>query len=328
MKKIILITLLALLVLGAGYVFYQTGPSNAIEKYQSYYAPEAEQVAENQVQVTFFGVSTLLFDDGETQILIDGFFSRPALLKTLLGKIVSNTPEIDRLIDDHHMTRVQGLFVTHSHYDHAFDVAHVARKTRATVYGSRSTLNIARGGEVPEDQLSLFEPYQKISLGDFTVQVIPSKHSPDNALNDDGVEIASALTQPASFKAYSEGGSYDFYIQHPGGSIYIKPSPNYIEGALDTLKADVVMLGIGTVGKRDAAFQDKYYAETIGKLKPKLVLPLHWDNFFHPVSDHLVMLPRFVNGAGKDFEVFIAKTKADGIEFRILQGGKKMGLFK
>ncbi len=30
----------------------------------------------DQVTVTWLGVSTLLFDDGETQILIDGFFSR------------------------------------------------------------------------------------------------------------------------------------------------------------------------------------------------------------------------------------------------------------
>ena len=31
------------------------------------------------VTVTWFGVTTLLFDDGDTQLLIDGFFSRPSL---------------------------------------------------------------------------------------------------------------------------------------------------------------------------------------------------------------------------------------------------------
>lgn len=257
MKKIIII-LLALLVLFALYIFYKTRPSADVEKYKKYYPSDTEQVVENQVKVTFFGVSTLLFDDGQTQILVDGFFSRPSMLKTLFKDIESNTPEIDRLIATHQMNRVQGLFVTHSHYDHAFDVAYVAKKTGATLYGSQSTLNIGRGGNLPEAQFSLFQPYQKISLGDFTVQVIPSKHSPDNALKDDGVEITSPLPQPAKFKAYSEGGSFDFYIQHKGHSIYIKPSPNYIEGALDTLKADVVLLGIGTVGKRDRAFQDKF----------------------------------------------------------------------
>ena len=75
------------------------------------------------------------------------------------------------------MDRVKGIFVTHSHYDHSFDVAYTARKTDATLYGSHSTLNIGRGGDVKEEQLSLFQPNQDIQLGNFTVQVIPSIHS-------------------------------------------------------------------------------------------------------------------------------------------------------
>ena len=37
--------------------------------------------------VTFLGVSTLLFDDGASAILFDGFFSRPSLLRVGLGRI-------------------------------------------------------------------------------------------------------------------------------------------------------------------------------------------------------------------------------------------------
>ena len=33
----------------------------------------------DSVTATWFGVTTLLFDDGDTQLLIDGFFSRPSL---------------------------------------------------------------------------------------------------------------------------------------------------------------------------------------------------------------------------------------------------------
>ena len=45
------------------------------------------------VRVTFLGNATLLLDDGETQLLTDGFFSRPGLLKTVLGPVHSN-PDI------------------------------------------------------------------------------------------------------------------------------------------------------------------------------------------------------------------------------------------
>ena len=37
------------------------------------------------------------------------------------------------------------MFIAHSHHDHALDVAYIAKRTGARVYGSDSTLNLARG---------------------------------------------------------------------------------------------------------------------------------------------------------------------------------------
>ena len=42
------------------------------------YARISPAPARGDVRVTFLGVSTLLFDDGETRIMTDGFFSRPS----------------------------------------------------------------------------------------------------------------------------------------------------------------------------------------------------------------------------------------------------------
>ena len=39
------------------------------------------------LRVTFLGVSTLLFEDGETAIRTDGFFTRPGELRFLFTKI-------------------------------------------------------------------------------------------------------------------------------------------------------------------------------------------------------------------------------------------------
>ena len=328
MKKRILIGLAIILLLLILFVFYRTRPSGDIDDYKAYYVNDTGQPKDSSVKVTFFGVSTLLFDDGQTQLLIDGFFSRPSLWRALITKIKSDTALIDDIVIAYKMDRVKGIFVTHSHYDHALDAAYTAKRTGATLYGSVSTLNIGRGGGLKEEQLSLFQPGQNVQFGEFTVQVIPSKHSPGNALKDDGVVIEKPLGQPAKMKAYSEGGSYDFYIKHKGKSIYIKPSPNYVEGALDSLKADVVFLGIATVAKKEQAWQDKYYQQTVGTLKPSVVIPLHWDDFFLPVSENLVMLPRFANDTPKDFDLFIKRTKSDNIDFKILQGTKSILLFK
>ena len=214
MKKILLLLLLVVLLGAFIFIFIQTRPSGDIEHYKTYFTDDSGQPNNNTVKVTFFGVSTLLFDDGETQILLDGFFSRPSMMAALFTDIESDTVLINEVIASHNLDRVKGIFVTHSHYDHSFDAAYTARKTGAILYGSQSTLNIGRGGDLSEAQLSLYRPNEDIQLGNFTVRVVPSIHSPGSALKDEGLNIEQPLRQPASMKAYLEGGSFDFLIKH------------------------------------------------------------------------------------------------------------------
>jgi hypothetical protein len=50
-------------------------PSANLSDFESYFAEEKlDSMQKNAIKVTFFGTSTLLFDDGENQIIIDGFF--------------------------------------------------------------------------------------------------------------------------------------------------------------------------------------------------------------------------------------------------------------
>ena len=56
------------------------------------YAKPAEPDSES-IKVTWFGVTTLLIDDGTTQILIDGFFSRPSLMDLALERPIE--PELE-----------------------------------------------------------------------------------------------------------------------------------------------------------------------------------------------------------------------------------------
>jgi len=74
LKKIILYVLVTLFVIAATFIFVRLSPSGEIRDYAAYYTDDKASPSGHQVKVSFFGVSTLLFDDGETQILIDGFF--------------------------------------------------------------------------------------------------------------------------------------------------------------------------------------------------------------------------------------------------------------
>src|ERR671925_353753 len=88
---------LAALLIAAAAVSGQTpAKSGDIDQYRKYYLPPGDEEPQNgAVKVTFLGTATLLFDDGETQLMIDGFLSRPSLLHVIKGKMETDKKVVD-----------------------------------------------------------------------------------------------------------------------------------------------------------------------------------------------------------------------------------------
>ena len=243
------------------------------------------------LKITFFGTTTLLFDDGKDQIMFDAHFTRPSFEKYVAGaKAETNTDLCDKLIRLHHIDRLRAVFVSHTHHDHVMDAPYVANKCNAVIYGSSSARNVAIGGGVPRDRTEVFRDGSEYSIGGYKIRIIKSLHSKPTKLNDDlGVPIDRPLVQPASLRDYKEGGSYDFYIEYGEKKILIRPSFNYIKGQLDGIQADILFLGVAGLAKADAEMEKAFFEETVEKTKAHLVIPVHWDNFFasleRPVED-------------------------------------------
>lgn len=304
-------------------------PAKEMDAYQKYYSDNTLIPSNGSIKVTYLGVTSLLLDDGKTQLLIDCFFSRPSVFKVATSKISTDTAEVNTILSQYKIDRLKGIFISHSHYDHALDAAYMAKKTRAVLFGSQSTLSIGKGGGLSNKQMELFKDGWEKQFGDFSVTAISSKHSPATPLNNDlGKNITEPLSQPAKAVKYVEGGSYDFLIKHQGYIIYIKASANFIPEKLKGLRADALFLAVGTLGKRDSVFMNNYYRETVATLKPKIVVPIHWDNFLKPFSNNLEMMPRLMDKTYKAFDLLIDKKVDDNFEFKILQGGKSLVLSK
>lgn len=247
------------------------------------------------MKVTFLGTTTLLFDDGTDQLLFDAHLTRPSLLKYLFGAASTDRGMADRVLEAHRVERLRAIFISHSHHDHVMDAPYIANRCGASVYGSASTLNVARGGDVPEERLFLFEPNRPCQVGGYRITVIPSVHSKPSFFNNDlGRTIDRPLRQPARLRDYREGGSYDFYVEAAHRRIMIRPSFNYLPGQLDGYRADVVFLGVAGLQRADKETERAFFAETLEKLRPALVIPIHWDNFFSPLSKPVVGMPRVI----------------------------------
>ncbi len=246
---------------------------------------ELTETGAGGVKVTWLGVTTLLFDDGETQILTDGFFSRPSILDIIFRRpIVSGAANINYALDEFQIRRLAAVIPLHSHFDHAMDVGAIANRSSASVVGTESTANIARGADVPDDQIVLATNGDSLQFGKFTVTLITSRHVP-NGFGDSHLLagfMSTPLEQPAAFNQWREGGSWSVLIGHPNGTTLVQGSAGFIEDALAETKADVVMLGVAGLNSQGFQYATDYWQEIVGKTGAKRVYVIHYDDFTQP----------------------------------------------
>ncbi|MBX3619297.1 MAG: MBL fold metallo-hydrolase [Rhizobacter sp.] len=302
--------LLALLALAIAFVVVQWQRHPSLAPYRTLTLPAAP--ADAPVRVRFAGVSTLVFDDGETVWMTDGFFSRPPLLQTALRRLSPDAGRIDEGLQQLGVTRLAAVVPVHSHYDHAMDSPAVARRTGALLIGGESTLNVGRGQGLPPQQMRAVHAGDTVQLGRFRLHFIASRHSPTPYSSGEGHELIEApLVPPAHASAWREGDVWSLVVTHASGrSFLVQGSAGYVPGALAGVRADTVFLGVGTLGKKDDAYRTAYWDETVKAVGARRVIPVHWDDFTHPLSEPLQTTPLLLD----DFDIVMADLSRRGAQ--------------
>ncbi|RLA35740.1 MAG: MBL fold metallo-hydrolase [Gammaproteobacteria bacterium] len=249
------------------------------------------------VTVTWLGISTLLFDDGDTQILIDGTFTRirPTDIAPL-QTISSDVAAINHALSKYRIDRLAAIVPAHSHFDHAMDIGYIANRTSAVILGSQSTANIAKGAEVPVDQYQTLADGETRQFGNFTITLLASRHAP---IGTDGEawfpgSIDSPLRQPAHVSAWREGVTWSILIGHPRGTTLINGSAGYIPGKLQGVTADVAILGIAGLAGLGREYVDDYWQETIVTTGARRLIAVHFDDFTAPFGE-IVLFPKLAD---------------------------------
>lgn len=248
------------------------------------------------LRATFMGTSTLLIQDDETQILIDGFFTRPGFWTMALGQM---RPDEKRIDDGLRAGGVDGqrlaaVLVAHAHHDHALDAPDVAHKrpgssTRPVeLVGSESLANIVLG-RFPDAPRPIVRPAPTrtpYTYGAFKVSAFQTRHSPTPLRN---AQADKPLARDAYILSYRMGPNYAFVIDHGDVRILVYPSAYPPEGQeralVQGLQPDVVFLGVGKLGDRGQAavdFTERYWREVVLDSRASLVIPIHWDDFKQP----------------------------------------------
>src|SRR4051812_42283047 len=140
--------------------------------------------------VRFLGVASLLFDDGESAVMTDGYFSPPSLRQAGLGRGAPHPAPIDAALGPPRApppgagvprarphaalgglgaTRLDAVLPVHSHFDHVMDSPAVAQRTGATLFGGESTANVGRGAGLPAERIRVVTPRTPVTAGAFTL---------------------------------------------------------------------------------------------------------------------------------------------------------------
>jgi L-ascorbate metabolism protein UlaG (beta-lactamase superfamily) len=240
------------------------------------------------IRVRFLGTSSLLFEDDSTKILSDGFVSRPGKLQVQFGRISPNHARIAAAQDRIDVQTLAAVFVGHAHYDHAMDAPVWARNTNAFLVGSEAVMHVGRGLRMDERMLCPVHAGSVESFGRFTLTFIESAHGdPDRYPGF----ITDSLVPPAKTHAWKGNPIYSVVIRHPSGTMLLQGTAGFKRGALDSIRADVVYLGIGGLGRLDVVRTDSLWNEVVRATHARRVILIHWDDFFRGLDKPLRPTP-------------------------------------
>lgn len=281
---------------------------------------EPAATADSPVTVTWAGVTTLLFDDGNSALLTDGFFSRPSLLTVGTRRLTPSLPRIDGSLARLGVDRLVAVLPVHTHYDHVMDSAVVADRTGAVLVGGASAAHVGRGRELPADRLIEARSGVPVTLGtgdeSWAVTLIEGHHCPPDRFPG---PITAPVVPPVRASAYRCGEAWSTLVHHAPTDrrALIVGSAGFVPGALAGQRADVAYLGVGQLGVQSERYLVDYWTETVRTVGARRVTLIHWDDFFRPLHRPLRALPYAADDLDVTMRTLTRLAREDGVPLHL-----------
>jgi L-ascorbate metabolism protein UlaG (beta-lactamase superfamily) len=231
------------------------------------------------LDVAWLGVSGYRLTYQRVSLFIDPYVSRVPLRALLLRRRALPDP----VMLDRYATapgEVAGVFVGHTHFDHAVDAPALARRYGARAYGSSSLVHLMRLHGLEHLAVEVL-PHRPYELGPFVVRFVPSRHS--KLLFGRKVPMAGELTcdhlDGLAPGAYKCGAVYGIRIDVAGISFFHQGSANLDDAELQREPVDIFLAGVA-----GRSVTPHYWRRILPKLDPRIVIPTHYDNFFSPLG--------------------------------------------
>lgn len=231
------------------------------------------------LKLIYQGTNTLILQKDSSTLVIDPHYTRPSAL-ALLSKIKPDPGRIEARLDAQSIDQLEGVLLTHTHYDHALDAPEVICQVGGTLFGSESAANLARGCGLRPEQYCTASYGEVYQIGGFRVRFHPARHipfpPPFGWLMPESGKISNPLRPPAWFWDYRPGDVFAIQVDR----LIVFGSGGFIPGAYEGVDVDSAVLGIGGLETKSGSYLERLYEETVLAMGAQKVFITHWDNFF------------------------------------------------
>lgn len=261
--------------------------------------PGADAVLGRGLRLRYLGTAGWEVSDGKTTIWVDPVPTRPTITELCTGPLEPDR-EAQRAMK---LRYADAILVNHGHFDHVLDVPDLALRTNAVVIGTQSVLNLCRSRGVAPEKLILAEGGKEIKVGTFTIVPHASAHGPVAKIEDPMPGVMPPDAKELWFWEYTQDGTRSYRLEANQTSVYVSagsplpPGKEFLSGGRIGPTGTIM---IGLAGPVPQASLEACMAE----VQPQVVIASHHDNFFHPLSDGLSLLP------GVDLSRFAKRVKA------------------
>ncbi|MGF1462026.1 MAG: MBL fold metallo-hydrolase [Maricaulaceae bacterium] len=312
-------------LLGVGLLFVLNDRPN-LSRLTPFAAPVTE-AADDGVTVTWLGASTLMFEDGETVLLVDGFVSRPSLLAQVIDRpIAPDRAAIERVRARFGLHRLSAVLLTQGDITHGFDAGTIARDAGARVLGSSTAVQLALGAGVSAERVAIADPARVYRFGAFSVEFI---RAPAVFLGggEDKPGLLNPLTPPAPPSAWVRGDVYAVRIGHYRGAALIHAGSGVDLGMFDGIDSDAVFIGLRDLPKAGTAERAAYWDEAVGRTGATRVFPIQYDDVLTQPFGVVRAPPRLTGDMGEVFDQFLRFAQTDSVRFEQLRFGVQTPLY-
>jgi L-ascorbate metabolism protein UlaG (beta-lactamase superfamily) len=232
------------------------------------------------VRITYLGTNGYLLETRGSTLLVDPYFSRLNLcslafdpsIEPVEQRVAAGLANLPRRID--------AVLITHGHIDHLFDAPEIAEKTGARLVASPTSIYLANAVGFSRNRSIPVLAGAKRQFGSARVTVLPASHDRVfGCFTPFPGTLQSPPGAPARASQWVCGQPLAFLIEMGGRRIYIDSGgTTAVLPPAQIGHVDLAILGVALGDSRDRL------SPALERLRPRLFLPSHQDNFFRPLE--------------------------------------------